>query len=149
MSPRATCPGPCRATSCPMPPLAGPPPPSQAGQPRWLWSEGHTAAQWGQHRVRDPTGMLGLSGTLKPPAMMLWGLLSLLLFTVASGTPIRDQDEDIQVQENFEAERVTAACGPLILGAEGWGKALFHFPPEGRVILSMPISGCVGQVLAV
>uniref|UniRef100_A0A8B9NF13 Protein AMBP n=1 Tax=Accipiter nisus TaxID=211598 RepID=A0A8B9NF13_9AVES len=46
--------------------------------------------------------MLGLSGTPKPPAMMLWGLLSLLLFTVASGTSIRDQHEDIQVQENFE-----------------------------------------------
>lgn len=71
--------------------------------------------------------MLGLSGTPKPPAMMLWGLLSLLLFTVASGTPIRDQDEDIQVQENFEAEQVTAACGPLILGAEGMGESFISF----------------------
>ncbi|NXJ16718.1 AMBP protein, partial [Odontophorus gujanensis] len=37
---------------------------------------------------------------------MFWGLLSLLLFAVASGTPIGDQDEDIQVQENFEPERI-------------------------------------------
>ncbi|KFQ41676.1 hypothetical protein N333_08736, partial [Nestor notabilis] len=37
---------------------------------------------------------------------MLWGLLSLFLVTVASGTPTGDQDEDIQVQENFEAERM-------------------------------------------
>ncbi|NXX96968.1 AMBP protein, partial [Centropus bengalensis] len=36
---------------------------------------------------------------------MFWGLLSLLI-VVASGTPIGDQDEDIQVQENFEAERM-------------------------------------------
>lgn len=53
--------------------------------------------------------------------MIIWGLLSLILFTVACGTPIGDQDEDIQVQENFEAERVMAACGPLILGAKGSG----------------------------
>ena len=102
-------------------------PPSQAGRPCWPRSEGHTAAQWGQRRVRDPAGMLGLSGTLKPPAMMFWGLLSLLLFAVASGTPVGDQDEDIQVQENFEAERVMAACGPLILGAEGLGKSFISF----------------------
>ncbi|OXB80630.1 UNVERIFIED_CONTAM: hypothetical protein H355_005559 [Colinus virginianus] len=38
--------------------------------------------------------------------MMFWGLLSLLLFVVANGTPIGDQDEDIQVQENFEPERM-------------------------------------------
>lgn len=65
--------------------------------------------------------MLRLSSTPKPPAMIIWGLLSLLLFTVANGTPIGDQEEDIQVQENFEAERVMAACGPLILGAKGTG----------------------------
>uniref|UniRef100_A0A663NF26 Protein AMBP n=1 Tax=Athene cunicularia TaxID=194338 RepID=A0A663NF26_ATHCN len=46
--------------------------------------------------------MPGLSGTLNPPATMFWSLLSLLVFTVVSGTPIGDQDEDIQVQENFE-----------------------------------------------
>uniref|UniRef100_A0A8C2TWU4 Protein AMBP n=1 Tax=Coturnix japonica TaxID=93934 RepID=A0A8C2TWU4_COTJA len=38
--------------------------------------------------------------------MMFWGLLSLLLFAVVSGTPVGDQDEDIQVQENFEPERM-------------------------------------------
>lgn len=65
--------------------------------------------------------MLRLSSTLKPPAMIIWGLLSLLLFTAARGTPIGDQDEDIQVQENFEAERVMTACSPLILGAKGRG----------------------------
>lgn len=54
---------------------------------------------------------------------MLWGLLSLLLIAAASGTPIGDQDKDIQVQENFEAERVMAACGAFILGAEGMGES--------------------------
>jgi len=58
---------------------------------------------------------------------MFWGLLSLLLFAVASGTPIGDQDEDIQVQENFEAERVTAAFGLLIWEAEGVGESFFSF----------------------
>lgn len=58
---------------------------------------------------------------------MFWGLLSLLLFAMASGTPIGDQDEDIQVQENFEAERVTAACGPWILGVVGMGESYFIF----------------------
>lgn len=95
--------------------------PPQGGWPRWPWSEGHSAAQRGQRRVRDPTAALRLSSTPKPPAMIFWGLLSLLLLTVARGTPIGDQDEDIQVQENFEAERVMAACGPLILGAKGMG----------------------------
>nr|XP_013809920.1 PREDICTED: protein AMBP isoform X2 [Apteryx mantelli mantelli] len=38
--------------------------------------------------------------------MMFWSLLSLLLFAAASGTPIGDQEEDIQVQENFDAERM-------------------------------------------
>ncbi|OXB66523.1 hypothetical protein ASZ78_011638 [Callipepla squamata] len=47
-----------------------------------------------------------LSSTLKLPGMKFWGLLSLLLFVVANGTPIGDQDEDIQVQENFEPERM-------------------------------------------
>uniref|UniRef100_A0A8B9NS04 Protein AMBP n=1 Tax=Apteryx owenii TaxID=8824 RepID=A0A8B9NS04_APTOW len=40
------------------------------------------------------------------PDMMFWSLLSLLLFAAASGTPIGDQEEDIQVQENFDAERM-------------------------------------------
>lgn len=98
-------------------PLAAPP--SPAGRPHWPQSEGHAAAHWGQHRVRDLAGALGLRSTLKPPVTMFWGLLSLLLFAVVSGTPVGDQDEDIQVQENFEAERVMAACGPLILGQKG------------------------------
>ncbi|XP_025961981.2 protein AMBP [Dromaius novaehollandiae] len=38
--------------------------------------------------------------------MMFWSLLSLLLFAAAGGTPIGDQEEDIQVQENFDAERM-------------------------------------------
>lgn len=107
--------------------------------PRWPRSEGHAAAQWGQRRVRDPTGALGLSSTPEPPARMMRGLFALLLFTVASGTPIGDQDEDIQVQENFEAERVTAACGSFTLGAEGMG--------EGFNSLLLPTSGCAGQAL--
>lgn len=142
-----------RATSCPTPPRQAPP--SQAGRPRWPRSEGHAAAQWGQHRVRDPVGALWLSGTQKPPATMFWGLLSLLLFTVASGTPVGDQDEDIQVQENFEAERVMAACGVLILGAEGIGKSFIsissrkqggithaHIRLCGRGIGSRALPGC-------
>uniref|UniRef100_A0A8B9NN72 Protein AMBP n=1 Tax=Accipiter nisus TaxID=211598 RepID=A0A8B9NN72_9AVES len=47
---------------------------------------------------------------------MLWGLLSLLLFTVASGTSIRDQHEDIQVQENFEAERMYGKWYDIAIG---------------------------------
>ncbi|KFO85615.1 hypothetical protein N320_01762, partial [Buceros rhinoceros silvestris] len=50
---------------------------------------------------------------------MFWGLLSLLLFAAASGTPVSDQDEDIQVQENFEAERhykEKFSMGTLVLG---------------------------------
>ncbi|NXC68676.1 AMBP protein, partial [Anhinga anhinga] len=47
---------------------------------------------------------------------MFWGLLFLLLFTVASGTPIRDQDEDIQVQENFEAERMYGKWYDIAIG---------------------------------
>lgn len=62
-----------------------------------------------------------ISSTLKLPGMMFWGLLSLLLFAVASGTPIGDQDEDIQVQENFEPERVKRLGGPWNLRAEGMG----------------------------
>ncbi|NWI43473.1 AMBP protein, partial [Picathartes gymnocephalus] len=45
-----------------------------------------------------------------------WVLLSLLLVTVASGTPIRDQDEDIQVQENFEAERMFGKWFDIAIG---------------------------------
>ncbi|NWJ05155.1 AMBP protein, partial [Crypturellus undulatus] len=37
---------------------------------------------------------------------MFWSLLSLLLFVTARGNPIGDQEEDIQVQENFDAERM-------------------------------------------
>ncbi|NXC19408.1 AMBP protein, partial [Corythaeola cristata] len=47
---------------------------------------------------------------------MFWGLLSLLLFSVASGTPIGDQDEDIQVQENFEAERMYGKWYDIAIG---------------------------------
>ncbi|NWQ80159.1 AMBP protein, partial [Columbina picui] len=47
---------------------------------------------------------------------MMWGLLALLLFTVASGTPIADQDEDIQVQENFEAERMYGKWYDIAIG---------------------------------
>ncbi|NXT68280.1 AMBP protein, partial [Chaetops frenatus] len=47
---------------------------------------------------------------------IIWGLLSLLLFTVASGTPIGDQDEDIQVQENFEAERMFGKWFDVAIG---------------------------------
>ncbi|KFP91157.1 hypothetical protein N311_08963, partial [Apaloderma vittatum] len=48
---------------------------------------------------------------------MFWGLLSLFLFTVASGTPIADQDEDIQVQENFEAERMYGKWYDVAIGS--------------------------------
>lgn len=102
-------------------PPSSPGSPPAGGWPRRPWSEGHSAAPWGQCRVRDPTEVLRLSSTPKPPAMIIWALLSLLLFTVAHGTPIGDQDEDIQVQENFEAERVMTAYGPLILGSKGMG----------------------------
>ncbi|NXA18278.1 AMBP protein, partial [Ibidorhyncha struthersii] len=47
---------------------------------------------------------------------MFWGLLSLLLFAVASGTPVGDQDEDIQVQENFEAERMYGKWYDIAIG---------------------------------
>ncbi|NXN99018.1 AMBP protein, partial [Rhinopomastus cyanomelas] len=47
---------------------------------------------------------------------MFWGFLSLFLFTVASGTPIVDQDEDIQVQENFEAERMYGKWYDIAIG---------------------------------
>ncbi|NXY25671.1 AMBP protein, partial [Atrichornis clamosus] len=47
---------------------------------------------------------------------IIWGLLSLLLFTVASGTPIGDQDEDIQVQENFEAEQMYGKWYDVAIG---------------------------------
>ncbi|NXT25849.1 AMBP protein, partial [Syrrhaptes paradoxus] len=47
---------------------------------------------------------------------MFWGLLSLLLFAVASGTPIGDQDEDIQVQENFEAEQMYGKWYDIAIG---------------------------------
>ncbi|NXW71386.1 AMBP protein, partial [Hirundo rustica] len=47
---------------------------------------------------------------------VIWGLLSLLLFTVACGTPIGDQDEDIQVQENFEAERMYGKWFDIAIG---------------------------------
>ncbi|NXT92079.1 AMBP protein, partial [Anhinga rufa] len=47
---------------------------------------------------------------------MFWGLLFLLLFAVASGTPVRDQDEDIQVQENFEAERMYGKWYDIAIG---------------------------------
>uniref|UniRef100_A0A8C0FN88 Protein AMBP n=1 Tax=Bubo bubo TaxID=30461 RepID=A0A8C0FN88_BUBBB len=50
------------------------------------------------------------------PATMFWGLLSLLVFTVVSGTPIGDQDEDIQVQENFEAERMYGKWYDIAIG---------------------------------
>uniref|UniRef100_A0A663NF55 Alpha-1-microglobulin/bikunin precursor n=1 Tax=Athene cunicularia TaxID=194338 RepID=A0A663NF55_ATHCN len=60
--------------------------------------------------------MPGLSGTLNPPATMFWSLLSLLVFTVVSGTPIGDQDEDIQVQENFEAERMFGKWYDIAIG---------------------------------
>lgn len=66
--------------------------------------------------------MLTLSSAPKSPAMIIWGLISLFLFTAAHGTPIGDQDEDIQVEENFQAERVMAACGQ-----KGWGKLSFIF----------------------
>ncbi|GAB0198321.1 protein AMBP [Grus japonensis] len=48
--------------------------------------------------------------------MMFWGLLSLLLFAAASGTPVGDQDEDIQVQENFEAERMYGKWYDIAIG---------------------------------
>lgn len=98
-------------------------------QPCSLWSEGHAAAHWDS--AESP---ILLSGALKFPGMMFWGLLSLLLFAVASGTPIGDQDEDIQVQENFEPERVKWLGGPWNLGAEGMGEVLFHFPPKRKMI---------------
>ncbi|NXK68824.1 AMBP protein, partial [Sylvietta virens] len=47
---------------------------------------------------------------------IIWGLLSLLLFTVACGTPIGDQDEDIQVQEKFEAERMYGKWFDIAIG---------------------------------
>ncbi|NWZ65971.1 AMBP protein, partial [Acrocephalus arundinaceus] len=47
---------------------------------------------------------------------IIWGLLSLLIFTVACGTPIGDQDEDIQVQENFEAERMYGKWFDIAIG---------------------------------
>ncbi|NWR07473.1 AMBP protein, partial [Paradoxornis webbianus] len=47
---------------------------------------------------------------------IIWGLLSLLLFTVARGTSIRDQDEDIQVQENFEVERMYGKWFDIAIG---------------------------------
>ncbi|NXR71140.1 AMBP protein, partial [Pycnonotus jocosus] len=47
---------------------------------------------------------------------IIWGLLSLLLFTVACGTPVGDQDEDIQVQENFEAERMYGKWFDIAIG---------------------------------
>ncbi|NXP70636.1 AMBP protein, partial [Ramphastos sulfuratus] len=47
---------------------------------------------------------------------MFWGLLSLLLVAVASATPIGDQDEDIQVQENFEAERIYGKWFDIAIG---------------------------------
>ncbi|NXE68773.1 AMBP protein, partial [Calcarius ornatus] len=47
---------------------------------------------------------------------IIWGLLSLLLFAVARGTPIGDQDEDIQVQENFEAERMYGKWFDIAIG---------------------------------
>lgn len=94
--------------------------------------------------------MQGLSSTLKPSAMMFWGLLSLLLFAVASASPIGSQDEDIQVQENFEAERVTATCSALILGAEGVGRrqdAITYAQVRlcGRGVGSMAIPGCQSE----
>ncbi|NXU51211.1 AMBP protein, partial [Turnix velox] len=46
---------------------------------------------------------------------MLWGLLS-LLFAVASAIPVGDQDEDIQVQENFEAERMYGKWYDIAIG---------------------------------
>lgn len=122
--PVATWLGLCRATSHPTPPSR---PPRQAGQPHWLQSEGHAAAQCGQRRVWDPTGVLGLSGAPKPPTMMFWCLLSLLLFTAASGTPVGDQDEDIQVQENFEAERVNDSLQSFNSGGEGMGEIFISF----------------------
>uniref|UniRef100_A0A803V0L4 Protein AMBP n=1 Tax=Ficedula albicollis TaxID=59894 RepID=A0A803V0L4_FICAL len=48
--------------------------------------------------------------------MIIWGLLSLLLFAVAYGTPIGDQDEDIQVQENFQAERMYGKWFDIAIG---------------------------------
>ncbi|NXW59871.1 AMBP protein, partial [Eurystomus gularis] len=47
---------------------------------------------------------------------MFWGLLSLLLFAVANGTPVGNQDEDIQVQENFEAERMYGKWYDIAIG---------------------------------
>ncbi|NXO98649.1 AMBP protein, partial [Certhia brachydactyla] len=47
---------------------------------------------------------------------IIWGLLSLLFFTVACGTPIGDQDEDIQVQENFEAEQMYGKWFDIVIG---------------------------------
>ncbi|NXS75441.1 AMBP protein, partial [Pandion haliaetus] len=47
---------------------------------------------------------------------MVWGLLSFLLFAVASGTPVRDQDEDIQVQEDFEAEQMYGKWYDIAIG---------------------------------
>ncbi|NXJ79041.1 AMBP protein, partial [Trogon melanurus] len=48
---------------------------------------------------------------------MFWGLLSFLLFTLASGTPIADPDEDVQVQENFEAERMYGKWYDVAIGS--------------------------------
>lgn len=122
-----------RAADPTSPQLAGP-----AG------SEGHSAAQRGRRRVQDPTAVPGLSSTPKPPAMIVWGLLSLLLFTAACGTPVGDQHEDIQVQENFEAERVMNGS---LWGAKGRGKISSVFLQEKRAIMPMP--GWAGQALAV
>ncbi|NXM84837.1 AMBP protein, partial [Oenanthe oenanthe] len=47
---------------------------------------------------------------------IIWGLLSLLLSAAAHGTPIGDQDEDIQVQENFQAERMYGKWFDIAIG---------------------------------
>ncbi|NWU22250.1 AMBP protein, partial [Dyaphorophyia castanea] len=47
---------------------------------------------------------------------IIWGVLSLLLFTAAGGTPIGDQEEDVQVQENFEAERMYGKWFDVAIG---------------------------------
>ncbi|NXU71444.1 AMBP protein, partial [Oreotrochilus melanogaster] len=68
---------------------------------------------------------------------MFWGLLSLLLFVSASGTPVGDQDEDIQVQENFEAERMYGKWYDIAIGTTcKWMKNYREKFSMGTLVLS-------------
>ncbi|NXU21264.1 AMBP protein, partial [Pardalotus punctatus] len=67
---------------------------------------------------------------------IIWGLLSLLFFTAASGIPIGDQDEDIQVQENFEAERMYGKWFDVAIGTTcKWMKNYKEKFSMGTVVL--------------